>query len=157
MTHYMDHINFVLDSELDIALNAYQQRGDTRSRRVFTLQHPQGHRIVSKNSFYDAVAATFPLNPLLSEERLAEYKYNMGALIDSLHGGIRGVEEQLIDIVWPEFDVVAAESIPTLVHGVDLLNYALFGFRDVNFSRNTYTRLLLIYTGNQPGFSSGFW
>jgi hypothetical protein len=101
--------------------------------------------ISSRTTFYEAIVATFPLNPApTAEERATRF---IGGLIDSLHGGIRGVNEAIIDVVWPDIDAVARASAATLIQGSDILNSALAGYVEVNaeLGRPVSARLLLVY------------
>lgn len=143
MNLYMKHVNFVPVEELDIALQAFELKQDSRTRKVFTLTHPSLPIILDEISFFEAAVTTFPTDPLINRNALHEY--NTGSFIDSLHGGIRGVNEQIIDVVWPEVDVVAQKSLPTLITGAIYLHSFLFGFLHANFNRRAYTRLLLTF------------
>ncbi|MEM7348288.1 MAG: hypothetical protein AAF485_29010 [Chloroflexota bacterium] len=83
-------------------------------------------------------------------------EYKMGRLIDSLHGGVRGLDAQIVDIVWEDVDQIAENAISVLIYGIDLLNYVLFGFTEANWGKNVSARLLLVYQNNRLGFDVTF-
>lgn len=138
-------MQFIAHSASKTILNNHRAHGDTRPRKLFTLRHPQSMPICSKATFYEAVVATFPLNPApTTKERTTRF---IGGLIDSLHGGIRGVNEAIIDVVWPDIDAVARASTATLIQGIEILTAALAGYVEVNaeLDRPVSARLLLVY------------
>jgi hypothetical protein len=152
MKYYLD-MNSVPEGDIEDALREYELKGDPRARRVFTLTHPSGAPITDERTFYDAVLHTFPLDPPMLRKKTC----NWGALQDSLHGGLESLEEELIDIVWPDVHAVAKASIPTLVEGVLFLLRATDHFTYfLRGRKNAYTRILLVYEESHPGFA-GFW
>lgn len=152
MKYYL-YVNFVPEGEIEDALKEYELKGDPRARRVFTLTHPSGAPITDERTFYDAVLHTFPLDPPLLQQK----RCNWDALQDSLYGGLVNLEEELIDIVWPDVHAVASASIPTLIEGIRFLLHATDHFTEFFWGKERVcTRILLVYEESHPGFT-GFW
>jgi hypothetical protein len=87
-------------------VEAMTREAESSGFRVFVL--PSG--IDSRESFFDAVRETFPMDPPLLGSR------SWDALSDSLGGGLYSIDEDRILIVWPNsggFATSAAKEYET--------------------------------------------
>ena len=151
---YGRDINFIRNQDVDSALSEW--KGDGRRQRIFALSHPLGRAIVDKVTFFDAVVNTFPLDPPQSQGLEAK---NIDALQDSVKGGLRNIEEEIIDVVWRDVDDVAECSVSTLVEGVLFLLLARNSFVSKGWETSSYLsgRVILGFNENHPAFQAGFW
>lgn len=154
MSNYYKEINFIHKTNLGAALDVYKTFGDTRSHKIFYFEHPKKYPIDSSIRFQEAIFNSFPLDPLLEKFEINDVFF--ARLTDSLHGGIRDLEEELIDIIWQDVDLIAQNSISILIYGINFLDYVLDGFVEANGNRYVTKRLLMTYRQDTMGFSKEF-
>lgn len=90
-------------------------------RNVYTLKGTNDAIVNTEEFFWKAIVDHFPLNPPLHVKQMGK---PMGALADSLFGGLLGTHETHVDIVWPYADSISQSFL------LDKVGF----WRDVAFS-----------------------
>ncbi len=73
----------------------------SNSPKLYTFQAPSGAVITSDKLFWAAVIYTFPLDPPVRSHKV------IGALADSLFGGLLRAGHPKVDILWPYADNIS--------------------------------------------------
>ncbi len=103
-------------------------------KRVFCLPA----HISSKAQFFDAVRATFPLDPPLHGH------HSWDALADSLWSGLDGLQEEDIVIVWRDARPMQMQAAADFAIALDILHDLPGMLADVGLTVNQPKKLLVL-------------
>lgn len=116
------------------------------AKRHYTLQATPGMAITTKERFFEAVNASLPLDP-------PHVSHDWDALDDSLFGGLLGLNNPAVDIIWPFANDVA---VVFLVKAVKFLKSVAESVHEHN---GMQVRLFLVCS-NEPSrqrIEAEFW
>lgn len=89
----------------------------SNSPKLYTFQTKTGEIVNSDKLFWEAVIITFPLNPPLRSHKV------IGALADSIFGGLLSAGHPKVDILWLYADSI---SRPFSINKVEFFNNVAF-------------------------------
>ena len=147
---YNDGILFVSDEEIDLILEQRAQELSKQGFRSYVLKHPDGKLVDSMQRFFETALNSLPTT------QTVHYSY-WDALSDVLWQGFEElVDIGFVDIVWNDDDLVAENSLPTLIHGLLFLEHTLKGVRKEFGARHNLMFRLLLTSKSKNSFKDWF-